>query len=383
MYDDEFVPGETAPPQNVTRWRYRKWRYARRGKVPGEDMTNPVWDWLIRTRLDAYSAEMEVRGKASFPKAARWCCNRFGQTATLLPDGREIWIGGEHEDHYDPDFFIYNDVIIHEPDGQIKIIGFPADYFPPTDFHSATLLPDGNSILLIGGLSYPDSRKYGTTPLRIYDVAANTFTEIEASGESPGWICCHQATLSDDGKRIHIRRGKISSLEHDYLDNIDDWELDLENRVWNRLTARKWTRICIERRDNESIFLSDLSIHAITSEFSGDLEELVAKEFAKIQNECGVDLMSPKPSAEKIEVYKNLYVPSHPHQPIKEPDDEDDEQKVRIQINGVTVSFLESMEEIVMTVEGELDDSVVDEIANELTEKLAQLEEAECTFRRV
>ena len=93
--------------------------------------------------------------------------------------------------------------------------------------------------------------------------------------------------------------------------------------------------------------------------------------------------MSPKPSAEKIEVYKNLYVPSHPHQPIKEPDDEDDEQKVRIQINGVTVSFLESMEEIVMTVEGELDDSVVDEIANELTEKLAQLEEAECTFRRV
>jgi hypothetical protein len=38
---------------------------------------------------------------------------------TLLPDGRAIQIGGEHEDYYDPDFCIYNDVFVHEPDRSI------------------------------------------------------------------------------------------------------------------------------------------------------------------------------------------------------------------------------------------------------------------------
>jgi hypothetical protein len=27
-----------------------------------------------------------------------WVWNRFGQTCTWLPDGRKIYIGGEHED---------------------------------------------------------------------------------------------------------------------------------------------------------------------------------------------------------------------------------------------------------------------------------------------
>ena len=38
-------------------------------------------------------------------------CSRFfrlGGTRTELSDGRVIWIGGEHEDGYDPDFCIYN-----------------------------------------------------------------------------------------------------------------------------------------------------------------------------------------------------------------------------------------------------------------------------------
>lgn len=38
-----------------------------------------------------------------------WCFNRFGATRTKLPDGRTVCIGGEHEDFYDPDFYIYND----------------------------------------------------------------------------------------------------------------------------------------------------------------------------------------------------------------------------------------------------------------------------------
>ena len=75
---------------------------------------------------------------------------RFGQSLTLLPDGLAVQIGGEHEDYYDPDFCIYNDVFVHERDGSITIYGYPESAFPPTDFRTATLV--GDSIYVIGSL---------------------------------------------------------------------------------------------------------------------------------------------------------------------------------------------------------------------------------------
>lgn len=50
-----------------------------------EDMENPDW-----------------------PFSPVRCFQRFGSTVTVLPDGRLVHIGGEHEDEYDPDFCIYN-----------------------------------------------------------------------------------------------------------------------------------------------------------------------------------------------------------------------------------------------------------------------------------
>ncbi|KAJ4289991.1 hypothetical protein N0V88_006792 [Collariella sp. IMI 366227] len=41
-----------------------------------------------------------------------FCFQRFGRTETRLPDGRIVYIAGEHEDFYDPDFYIYNDVVV-------------------------------------------------------------------------------------------------------------------------------------------------------------------------------------------------------------------------------------------------------------------------------
>ena len=72
-------------------------------------------------------------------------------------------VAGEHEDGYDPDFCIYNDVIVHHPDGRLEIIGYPESLFPPTDFHTATLV--GDRIIVIGSLGYQGSRVYGTTPV--------------------------------------------------------------------------------------------------------------------------------------------------------------------------------------------------------------------------
>ena len=81
---------------------------------------------------------------------AVWCYDRHGHSLTKLPDGRFIGIAGEHEDYYDPDFFIYNDVFIHDGAGRVEIYRYPQDIFPATDFHTATLV--GDQIIIIGSL---------------------------------------------------------------------------------------------------------------------------------------------------------------------------------------------------------------------------------------
>ena len=90
--------------------------------------------------MTGYVANKHFGGPSSLDAGPVWCAQRFGQTVTLLPDGRAVQIAGEHEDHYDPDFTIYNDVFVHEPDGTIRIFGYPEAVFPPTDFHTATLV---------------------------------------------------------------------------------------------------------------------------------------------------------------------------------------------------------------------------------------------------
>ena len=63
----------------------------------------------------------------------------MGQAHVVLPDDRNVYIAGEHEGHYDPDFYIYNDVVIVDGDC-IRILCYPESVFTLTDFHTATSL---------------------------------------------------------------------------------------------------------------------------------------------------------------------------------------------------------------------------------------------------
>lgn len=82
-------------------------------------MDQPFWQAMIRSGIDAYAGARLAGGTRD--DCPVWCAQRFGQSLTLLPDGRAIQIGGEHEDYYDSDFCIYNDVFVHHPDGRIEI----------------------------------------------------------------------------------------------------------------------------------------------------------------------------------------------------------------------------------------------------------------------
>ncbi|BAZ40570.1 ankyrin [Calothrix sp. NIES-4101] len=89
-------------------------------------------------------------------------------------------------------FFIYNDVVVHQGDGTFTIFGYPQDIFPPTDFHTATLVE--KYIYIIGCLGYRNERICEYTP--VYRLNCHTFNieKVETNGEKPGWISQHQAS---------------------------------------------------------------------------------------------------------------------------------------------------------------------------------------------
>lgn len=166
-----------------------------------------------------------------------WCFQRFGQTKTRVPrlnsntvpnDGtkhpdntsyRTIYIGGEHEDWYDPDFVIYNDVVVvhghktvararKRPD-DITIYGYPDGDFMPTDFHTATyyreasqlgddgavVTPARDYIYIIGGLGYPGSEHCWETVTQRLDLQDYSFQRVHTTGHTPPSHCKGKAVL--------------------------------------------------------------------------------------------------------------------------------------------------------------------------------------------
>ena len=138
-------------------------------------------------------------------------------------------IAGEHEDHYDPDFCIYADVTVIHPDARVDHYIYPKTVFPPTDFHTATLL--GDHILLIGNLGYLEERHHGQTQVMRLNLTDFSIQRVETTGQNPGWISRHSAVLNDGG--IIVSGGKI---EPGFTDNTDVFELNLATMTWSRAT---------------------------------------------------------------------------------------------------------------------------------------------------
>ena len=354
-----FVPGEDEneeaenwkPGPEVNSELFLEWRDAKRGEFPGEIMTNPVWRWLIDSNISAYRANAHFEGPSSYDGNAGWCFNRFGRTLTELPDGTKILIAGEHEDSYDPDFFIYNDVVIAHPDGQIEIVGYPEDHFPPTDFHSATLV--GDELILIGNLSYPHHGRIGESQVYAYDIATRRFRRIETSGDSPGWISRHQAKL-DDHNGIIVSGGKIvtSPAKGSYLENYDTWRLNLNDWRWERLTHQPLTRWRFAREDGKG-------------------PELFAMRMARMYQLVGIPKGATDLPEFDGELFDRLYDPPVPHVAVV---DHDWSERTRYVIDGVPLHFEEEMRSVLLTVVGELPSSMMDAYVIAVRDRLAALE---------
>lgn len=343
-----FTPGEDEneaaenwePGSEVTRELFLEWRAARRGTTPGEVMTHPVWRWLIDCNISAFHANRHFTGPDARIEGPGWCFNRFGRTMTLLPDGTWILIAGEHEDHYDEDFFIYNDVVIAYPDGRLEILGYPEEHFPPTDFHSATLV--GNELILIGNLGYPKQRCVGETQVFAFDIGTRRFRREASTGHGPGWISRHAARLDPEQNAILVSGGKVFREPENggYLENFDTWRLHLEDWRWERLTYHVIQRREFVREDGQACQL-----------FPKRLQRLKAP----------VDLLD------------RLYEPLVPHEVVMENPWND---RTRFVIDGVSSHFTEEMYGVMLTVEGELPPEVMEPYVAMVRQRLTQLEDS-------
>lgn len=159
-----------------------------------------------------------------------WSWERFGRTSTALTDGRVIHVAGEHEDSYDPDFCIYNDVAVDYPDGQREFYLYPKHVFPPTDFHTATLV--GSDIILIGSLGYKDMRRPGETQVLRLNTRSLVIRSITTTGDCPGWISRHRAEAVGDSS-ILVAGGKLQTADG-YVDSTGVFELDIRAMRWTK-----------------------------------------------------------------------------------------------------------------------------------------------------
>jgi ankyrin repeat protein len=232
------LPPEPDPALvTASRDDFRRACARRFGAANPERMDEPFWISQIRSGISGYDAGRMFDPSLGASRDPIWCAQRFGQSLTFLDDGRVVLIAGEHEDFYDPDFCIYNDVFVIGADGSIAIFGYPESIFPPTDFHTATLV--GGHIYVIGSLGYRRARRPGDTPLVRLDVQTFEMERLDARGEHPGWIHGHRAVRAGPGE-IRVWGGEVFTTRDGKAAsdvNADSFLLDLDRLRWRREPA--------------------------------------------------------------------------------------------------------------------------------------------------
>jgi hypothetical protein len=340
-------------------------------------MDNPVWEWLIQTREGPYLVNAAFKGPSSIDVGPAWNFDRFGQSHTELPDGTVVHIAGEHEDYYDPDFYIYNDVVVESPDGEIAIYGYPEDVFPPTDFHTATLVED--RIYIIGNTAYQEQRKPGFTPVYSLSMEDWSISKQDCSGAFPGWLSQHKAKLADDGKSIIVFDGRIDKGDDQWSRNINEWKLDLETKSWAQLTDRQWAQWRLHRKDGRPsqlyLIRSFFTFQMVdTAMLEGELGDEVLAYMKDNKNEM-IKEIGHEPD---VDLFKTLYRPPVQHVVLEQDvDDEETLGREVISIDGVHVEYEENGFAVEVLVKGELPKETIRVLKDDLRKKLSALENTE------
>lgn len=348
---------EAEPAPVLSKKEFLAWRAPREVLAGPEALDNPLWHWLVRTRLSAYAGNARFEGPSPFKAGPMWCFDRFGMSQTTLPDGRVVYVGGEHEDHYDPDFFIYNDVVVIDPDGTISIYGYSRAEFPATDFHSTTFV--GNALLIIGCLGYPDDRIAGITPVYRLSLDSWRIERVVTDGESPSWLHRHNAELAEDGHSVVVSGGTCwRGANCSMAENIDSWSLNVSTGHWTRLTERDWQQWSMRRTDRRRNRLWDLR------------QALWYREHPRLGVQDSWTFEDAPNFDELLKLYR---VDDDAPTPIEG----EEYNEFKVVVEGITVRFTEDWFSVDVVVEGRLTEERLKTLQSHTLETLSKLDGAE------
>lgn len=364
---------------NISRREFEAQRQRRFGAANPERMRVPFWEQTVLDHEEAHlrrdAGDDDRDGLVETPYGARrhfgldgdfsggpiWTFDRMGMTRTHHPDGRVICVGGEHEDFYDPDFCIYNDVVVLDLDGSVAIFGYPPEVFPPTDFHTATML--GDRILLIGRIGYQEARHPGLTPVLALDLESHRIRERPSHGEAPGWIFRHEATIGPDGV-ITVSGGEVFEErdgQHHIRRNFDDFAYDPKSGLWRKLTRRGWRQYTIRDADRKPFLRGPRFMGCGADDhepWKGEPEQIPDDFFLWVEPEA-------------------LYPRTVDHEPIWTDEFRPD---VRFEVAGIPVAVNYGGLGIEIIIEGDMDAGLARKLAEDILSGIEDATERPCVL---
>lgn len=387
------------------------------------NLTNAYWQSIVKFNLSAHSiadamdltaqnaalhltnnqltnTQQEAHPTEAYEIARNpiWSMQRMGQSSTVLANGTEILIGGKYEDYYDSQFFIYNDVIVKHPDGRIEIFGYPSHVFPPTDFHSATLV--GDEIWIIGSLGNQGKRLYSHT--QVYMLNIHTFTITQApTVNSMGWVHKHNAEYRDG--QIIVKGGLVLRNQHlaeetalpledmllqessqpvkltcpielPPLEQIDTWTLNLTTLIWTNLSKHQWQSFMVWRTDFDELYLSDFDKLAL---YANQTDSLAYQQyFDELYDNLG---MVPN-----MRLFKQVFIPPIEHTPsnVSNTPETYDTRSIFIHLDNtqaaIKVRYVNKGDYLQVIIEGILPDATLQLLQKHLCHQLYQLLNTPC-----
>lgn len=343
----------------VTREQFLAWRSPRYGLRNPSVQDNPVWDWLFRSKINAFQANELFNGPCPFDAGPCWSNDRFGQTTTYLPDGRTVYIAGEHEDSYDPDFCIYNDVVVESTDGKLTFYGYPTDVFAPTDFHTATLLDE--HIWIIGNLGYQQDREDATqTPIYRLNIKIFAIEAVTTKGDSPGRIFEHSAAFLPEHNVIQVMSGKVWE-NNEIGDNHTVWWLHVSTLTWEKRQQQQPFTFHF-RPTNTNIWLLLDVLRELESDLNNGKPADKKRDFLieKLGHDFNVDMLP------------HLYQFPFPSEPLQHYHNGGADVFWTL-IDGIKVSFEEDVDALIVTVDDTLSKQRIAQLHKHLLRVLEKL----------
>lgn len=240
-------------------------------------------------------------GAVGFPAAP---VTKRGQSATLLPDGRWLLLGGEGKNHK-----AIASATLVLPDGKPQVLA--AQLTTSRAAHSATLLPDG-TVLIIGGT---DSFGEVVPTLQRFDAATGRFTDPEDTGLLPRRG--HTATVLMDG-RVLIAGGADARGNAVYEAEIYDPMTKAIERFNPKLDAPRLNHIATLLPSADVLLWQGLDAENQPRE-DGELYEFASQRFSALSKAATAEAIRGAKAPEVAAIMATRPEANDPSAPVDQP----------------------------------------------------------------